>query len=105
MEGLWRLGEERLRTVASGSDRASDALEQGGAWNGYVRAIAGFMSGAAPEDISATDYLAYDDASTSKNWHLPLGYGTLVAASLPSSATVRLATPAERIDLTGTASR
>ncbi len=32
---------------------------------------------------------------------MPLGYGTLVAASLPSSATVRLATPAERIDLTG----
>ncbi len=103
-EAAWRAygdWEERLRTVASGSDCASDALEQGGAWNGYVRAIAGFMSGAAPEDISATDYLAYDDASTGKNWHLPLGYGTLVAASLPSSATVRLATPAERIDLTG----
>ncbi len=48
-EAAWRAygdWEERLRTVASGSDRASDALEQGGAWNGYVRAIAGFMSGA-----------------------------------------------------------
>jgi monoamine oxidase len=65
-----------------------------------VRAIAGFMSGAAPERISATDYLAYDDASTGKNWHLPLGYGTLIAASLPSSTALRLATPAERIDLT-----
>ncbi|MEE7494743.1 flavin monoamine oxidase family protein [Methylobacterium oryzae] len=93
--------EERLRMVAPGSDRASDALEPGGPWNGYVRAIAGFMSGVAPECISATDYLTYDDASTGKNWNLPLGYGTLVAASLPSSATVRLATPAERIDMTG----
>ncbi|QGY01908.1 FAD-dependent oxidoreductase [Methylobacterium mesophilicum SR1.6/6] len=92
--------EERLRTVASGSDRASDALEPSGAWNGYVRAIAGFMSGMAPERISATDYLAYDDASTGKNWNLPLGYGTLVAASLPSSTALQLATPAERIDLT-----
>ncbi|MCJ2010994.1 flavin monoamine oxidase family protein [Methylobacterium sp. J-076] len=92
--------EERLRTVAAGSDRASDALEPGEPWNAYVRAIAGFMSGVAPEAISATDYLAYDDASTGRNWHLPLGYGTLVAASLPPSTTLRLATPTERIDLT-----
>jgi monoamine oxidase len=92
--------EERLRAVASGTDRASDVLEPDGPWNAYVRAIAGFMSGMAPEQISATDYLAYDDASTGKNWNLPLGYGTLVAASLPSSTTLRLATPAERMDLT-----
>jgi monoamine oxidase len=92
--------EERLRSVASGSDRASDALEPEGPWNAYVRAIAGFMSGMEPERISAADYLAYDDASTGRNWHLPLGYGTLVAASLPSSTSLRLATPAERIDLT-----
>ncbi|KQO45707.1 amine oxidase [Methylobacterium sp. Leaf86] len=92
--------EERLRSAAAGSDRASDALEPGGTWNAYVRAIAGFMSGVGPEEISAADYLAYDDASTGRNWHLPLGYGTLVAASLPSSTTLSLATPAERIDLT-----
>lgn len=92
--------EERLRAVAQGSDRASDALEPGGEWNAYVRAIAGFMSGVAPERISAADYMAYDDASTGRNWNLPLGYGTLVAASLPPSVTLRLATPAERIDLT-----
>ncbi len=61
-----------------------------------MRAIAGFMSGVGPEQISATDYLAYDDASTGRNWNLPLGYGTLVAASLPSSTSLRLATPAER---------
>ncbi|MCJ2014181.1 flavin monoamine oxidase family protein [Methylobacterium sp. J-076] len=92
--------EERLRSVAADSDRASDALEPGGVWNAYVRAIAGFMSGVGPEEISAIDYLAYDDASTGRNWHVPLGYGTLVAASLPSATTLRLATPAERIDLT-----
>lgn len=103
-EAAWKAygdWEERLRAVAPGTDLASDALEPDGAWNGYVRAIAGFMSGVAPEEISATDYLAYDDASTGKNWNLPLGYGTLIAASLPSTASVRLATPAERIDLTG----
>jgi monoamine oxidase len=92
--------EERLRAVAQGSDRASDALEPGGEWNAYVRAIAGFMSGVAPERISATDYVAYDDASTGRNWNLPLGYGTLVAASLPPSVVLRLATPVGRIELT-----
>jgi len=92
--------EERLRIVASGSDRGSDALEPAVPWNAYVRAIAGFMSGVAPERISAADYLAYDDASTGRNWNLPLGYGTLVAASLPSSTALRLATPVEQIDLT-----
>ena len=65
-----------------------------------MRAITGFMSGVAPERISATDYLAYDDASTGRNWHLPLGYGTLVAASLPPAVTLSLATPVQRIDLT-----
>jgi monoamine oxidase len=92
--------EERLRVIAQGSDRASDALEPGGQWNAYVRAIAGFMSGVAPERISVSDYLAYDDASTGKNWSLPLGYGTLVAANLPPGVALRLATPVERIDLT-----
>ncbi|TDM98055.1 amine oxidase, partial [Lactobacillus crispatus] len=58
------------------------------------------MSGVAPERISATDYMAYDDASTGRNWNLPLGYGTPVAASLPPAAALRLATPVERIDLT-----
>jgi monoamine oxidase len=102
-EAAWRAygdWEERLRMVAAGSDRASDALEPDGTWNAYVRAIAGFMSGKGPEEISAADYLAYDAASTGRNWHLPLGYGALVAASLPSSTSLRLATPAERIDLT-----
>ncbi len=92
--------EKRLRAVAQGSDRASDALEPGGEWNAYVGAIAGFMSGFAPQSISATDYMAYDDASTDRNWNLPLGYGTLVAASLPHAVALRLATPVERIDLT-----
>lgn len=92
--------EERLRAVAKGSDRASDAMEAGGRWNAYVRAIAGFMSGVSPENISAIDYLAYDDAATGKNWNLPLGYGTLVAARLPPSVALRLANPVARIDLT-----
>lgn len=39
--------EDRLRAVAPMMDRASDALNPRGAWNGCVRAIAGFISGVA----------------------------------------------------------
>jgi monoamine oxidase len=90
---------DRLVQFTGVSDRASDALEPGGAWNGYVRAIAGFMSGVEPEKISAADYAAYDAASTGYNWRVPLGYGTLIAASLPTSIKLHLATPVERIDI------
>jgi monoamine oxidase len=90
---------DRLVQFTGASDRASDVLEPGGPWNGYVRAIASFMSGVEPERISAADYAAYDAASTGRNWRTPLGYGNVVAASLPISAKFRLATPAERIDI------
>jgi len=92
---------DRLPQIAKGSDRASEALEPDGAGNAYVRAMTGYISGVGPERISAADYLAYDLASTHHNWRTPLGYGSLVAASLPTSMTLRMATPAERIDLTG----
>ena len=91
----------RLRENAALSDRASDAMDRDGAWNAYVRAMAGFISGIGPEQISAADYTAYETASTGRNWRVPIGYGTLVAASLPLSATLRMATPAERIDIAG----
>ena len=91
----WR---ERLATPPP-SDCAGDALEPGGAWNAYLQAMSGYISGAALERISAADYLAYDEASTRHNWRLPAGYGTLVAASLPATVALRLATPVEAIDL------
>jgi monoamine oxidase len=90
---------DRLVQFTGPSDRASDVLEAGGPWNDYVRALSGFMSGVAPEKISAADYAAYDAASTGRNWRIPLGYGTAIAASLPTSVKLRLATPAERIDI------
>jgi monoamine oxidase len=90
---------DRLVNFTGESDRASDALDPGGPWNDYVRALAGFMSGVAPEKISVADYAAYDAASTGRNWRVPLGYGSLVAASFPTSVKLRLSTPVERIDV------
>jgi monoamine oxidase len=92
----WR---ERLVAALPQSDCAGDALEPGGVWNAYLQARSGYISGAALERISAADYLAYDEASTWHNWRLPAGYGSLVAASLPATVALRLAAPAEAIDL------
>jgi monoamine oxidase len=43
--------------------------------------------------------MAYDTASTGRNWRVPTGYGSLIAASLPATIALRLATPAESIEL------
>lgn len=90
---------ERLVTAPPPSDCAADALEADGAWNAYLQAISGFISGAALERISVADYLAYDVASTACNWRVPAGYGRLIAASLPPAIPLRLATPVEAIAL------
>lgn len=92
---------ERLAAAPPPSDRAADALEPGGAWNAYLQAISGFISGAALEQISVTDYLAYDTAATACNWRVSAGYGRLIAASLPPAIPLRLATPVEAIALDG----
>jgi len=89
---------QRLRTLRA-SDCAADALEPDGPWNAYLQAVSGFISGARLERLSAADYLAYDAAATGENWRVPAGYGSLIAASLPAKTALRLATPAEQIEL------
>jgi monoamine oxidase len=61
--------------------------------------MSGFISGDALEHISARDYATYDAASTDCNWRVPAGYGTLIAASLPAQAALRLSTPVQAIGL------
>jgi monoamine oxidase len=90
---------ERLATAPPASDSAADVLDAGETWRPYLQAISGFTSGAALEHISIADYLAYDTASTGRNWRLPAGYGTLISHSLPQHIDLRLSTPVEAIDL------
>jgi monoamine oxidase len=71
------------------SDCAADALPEDATWHPYIRAIAGFISGVDPAQISATDFSTYDQASTDCNWRLPGGYGSLIISSLPPSITHR----------------
>jgi len=88
---------ERMEASPPPSDRASDALLPDCAWNGYIAAMTGFISGVGPERISVADYLTYDAAASECNWRLPDGYGTLVTDSLPEGFAVFLSTPVERL--------
>jgi monoamine oxidase len=76
------------------SDRASDAIDPGSPWVGYVEALSSYINGAQLGELSVADYLAYDDAASELNWRLPGGYGALVeiaAAGLPRSLGTRVA--------------
>jgi monoamine oxidase len=88
-----------LAEVRNTTDRAADALDPRGEWNNYVQAIAGYISGATLERLSASDYLAYDEASTESNWRSVTGLGALVAGSFPERIALRLATPVESLEL------
>jgi monoamine oxidase len=90
---------QRLTRTPPASDRAADALEPGGPWNPYIRAIVSFISGATLEHLSAADYVAYDEASSENNWRLRSGYGALIAHSLPREVELSLATPMTRLAL------
>jgi monoamine oxidase len=90
--------KKRLVQTPPATDCAADALMSGCEWNTYIRAMGGFISGARLEQVSAVDFAAYDAAATACNWRAPVGYGTLIAASLPPSVAHRLSTPAHAID-------
>jgi monoamine oxidase len=74
MEGF----AERLRAGVP-SDRASEALEPGNEWNGFLEALNGYLNGTSLAKTSAADFIAYWDGSDNSNWRLPAGYGALVS--------------------------
>jgi monoamine oxidase len=71
---------DRLRDQPPPSDRAGDALEPGGEWNGFLEALNGYLNGTSLAKASAADFLAYWDSSDNSNWRLPKGYGALLVA-------------------------
>jgi len=81
------------------SDIAAEALEPGNEWNNFIRARIGFISGGVLEQMSAADYMTYENASTDDNWRLPGGYGTLIASHLPLATDLRLATAVTALEL------
>lgn len=90
---------EKLVLAPPRSDNAAHVLEPSDRWMPYLQAMSGFISGDELELISAQDFCAYDAASTGRNWRVPEGYGTLIAASFPAEIALHLATPVEAITL------
>jgi monoamine oxidase len=100
----WRAFEawtQRLARTPPPTDRAADALDSAERWNDHIRAIAGYISGAKLQHLSAADYVAYDDASSEDNWRVRTGYGGLIAQSFPRDVRLSLATPVESLVLEG----
>ena len=81
-------------------DRASNALEPGNDWNGFIEALNGFLNGTSLANTSAEDFIAYWDGSDSSNWRLPSGYGDLLSR-LADGLDVRLEQAVSRVDWTG----
>jgi monoamine oxidase len=88
---------KRLSNAPPSSDRAADALDPHGHWNDHIRAIAGYVSGAKLEQLSAVDYATYDAASSEVNWRIRSGYGSLIAQSFPEGIALSLATPVDAL--------
>lgn len=70
---------DRLR-AGPRDDRASNALEPGNEWNGFIEALNGYLNGTTLANTSAADFIAYWDQSEASNWRLPHGYGSLISA-------------------------
>lgn len=91
---------DRLRSNPPRSDRASDALEPGNEWNGFLDALSGYLNGTSLAHVSAADFMAYWDASGDGNWRLPGGYGTLVSR-LAEGEDVRTGVAVDKVDWSG----
>lgn len=87
--------------LAAAPDRAlGAAVPSDERWRPLLDAISRFANGAAIDDVSLHDWLAYEDAATEDNWAVREGYGTLIAdhaRGLP----VRLGCAVTRVDHRG----
>ncbi len=92
--------DRRLREAPPASDRALDALDPDGRWNGYLEARSGYLNGVGLAQLSVADYLAYDEAATDENWRLPDGYGALIADAA-EGLPIEHDAPVSRIDRSG----
>jgi monoamine oxidase len=90
---------KRLSAAPPLSDCAADALDRDQRWNAHIRAIAGFISGARLERLSAADYAAYDEASSEANWRAHSGYGSLIVRGFPRDVALTLGVPVDSLVL------
>jgi monoamine oxidase len=72
--------EERLLINPPASDRASDVLDAGGEWNGFLNSLSNYLNGTGLDHVSAADWVAYWEEAGEQNWRSPGGDGALIAA-------------------------
>lgn len=83
--------DKRLREDLPDSDVAGDRLAEDCRWNPWLDALSGFINGAPFRDLSARDYLAYEDADTDVNYRLMDGYGAFIVEAAPEGASLGVA--------------
>lgn len=89
----WERWEARARAAAAGPDQPLSAfVATDDPWRPMLDAVSGYANGAALDDVSLHDWLAYEDASSQDNWAVREGYGALIADHARGLAT-RFATP------------
>jgi monoamine oxidase len=69
----------RLRSEPPPSDRAGDTISRDDRWRPYLDALSSFVNGVELDQLSAADFLAFEDAASDDNWRLPAGYGAFIA--------------------------
>ena len=75
--------DERVEAAANAPDRpAAELLEPGGRWNPLLNAFSAYYNGAEFDQVSVTDYAAYDDSEL--NWRVAEGYGAGIAGLAPA---------------------
>jgi monoamine oxidase len=72
--------KERIRAAPPASDRASDVVAHDARWRPFLDGLSSFMNGTELNQLSAADFIAYDDAASENNWRLHSGYGAFIAA-------------------------
>ncbi|OAV49086.1 monoamine oxidase [Rhizobium sp. WYCCWR10014] len=87
---------ERLESHAGNDAAMADMLEPGNAWNGQIRAVGTYITGAELERSSVVDYNRYDPGP-GPDWRVREGYGTLVSL-YGKPVRARLGTEVTRID-------
>jgi monoamine oxidase len=90
----------RVSDAAKGDEdiAAAELLEPDGRWNGLIRSIVTYISGADVDRVSVKDFENYED--TEVNWRVKEGYGAVIAAHGAGVPAI-LGCPVNRIDHSG----
>ncbi|ANK94835.1 MULTISPECIES: flavin monoamine oxidase family protein [Rhizobium] len=87
---------ERLESHEGNDSDLAAKLQPGGRWNGQIRAIGTYITGAELERSSIVDYNRYDPGA-GPDWRVRQGYGTLIAL-YGAPVRSRLGVEAKRVD-------